>query len=355
VNHGVRTLQLASATTSVAVVDASAPDRSAGPSPASRYLTPIANRPLISHVVESLVASGIRHVFVVASARGELCAALHPVVADRASLSFIDSSHAGRGPALVRAVRRAVDDRAVVLQAGDCLFPGDITRLQDCFCSDALDAAILVRSARSDALAANERSLVPVNLPREQPQGTALMVGPSVWPHLEMVSRVTLSVPRLADSLRTAGYRVGLCEVGEHWCYSERTERLLVANRMLLDSLPADRLAQPDGPDNDVQGRVSVCPSARVSRSTLRGPVLIGEEAVVEDSFIGPYTAIGRAATVIGAELDNTMVLAEAEVRYPGYRLEASVIGERAVVRQSFGLPAGMHLRIGPGAQVTLG
>jgi hypothetical protein len=48
-------------------------------------------------------------------------------------------------------------------------------------------------------------------------------------------------------------------------------------------------------------------------------------------------------------------VLAEAEVRYPRYPLEASVIGERAVVSQSFGLPAGLHLQLGPDAKVILG
>ena len=362
-NSGVRTLQLASATVTVAVLDASTPQCSTGragtESAGSRYLTWIANRPLVSHVTESLVASGIRELFVVTppGLRAELASAIRPVVDERARVRYIESDAAHGGSALVRQVRRALDERPVVLHSADCLFPDDLGRLQDYFRSDALDAAILARSSRSHPSAGHDRDqpLVRVQLPREHPQGTAVILGSAVWPHLEMLARETLSVARLADSLRMAGYRVGLCEVGEHWCYTDGPDRLLVANRMLLDALALDRVSRPEGQDNDTHGRVSVCPSARVSRSTLRGPLLIGENAVVEDSFIGPYTAIGPGAAVIGAELDNTMVLADAEVRYPGYRLEASVIGERAVVRQSFGLPAGMHLRIGPGAQVTLG
>ena len=60
-------------------------------------------------------------------------------------------------------------------------------------------------------------------------------------------------------------------------------------------------------------------------------------------------------AVVVGAEVEYTMVLAGAQVRYPRYPLEASVIGERAVVSQSFGLPAGLHLELGPDARVILG
>ncbi len=44
-----------------------------------------------------------------------------------------------------------------------------------------------------------------------------------------------------------------------------------------------------------------------------------------------------------------------AEVRHPGMRIEASIIGERASVSRKFELPKGLHLRLPPGSQVTLG
>ena len=124
---------------------------------------------------------------------------------------------------------------------------------------------------------------------------------------------------------------------------------------MVLDDLPVPVVDGSFPDHNEVHGRVAISPRARVSNCTLHGPVVIDDDASVEDSFVGPYTAIGRGATVVGTELDNTMVLPFAEVRHPGMRIEASIIGERASVSRKFELPKGLHLRLPPGSQVTLG
>ena len=105
---------------------------------------------------------------------------------------------------------------------------------------------------------------------------------------------------------------------------------------------------------NEIHGRVAISPGARISNSTVIGPVAIDRDATIKDSYVGPYTAIGRGATVTGSELDNTMVLPFAEVRHPGLRIEASIIGERTSVSRSFELPKGLHLRLAPGSRVIL-
>ena len=47
--------------------------------------------------------------------------------------------------------------------------------------------------------------------------------------------------------------------------------------------------------DSQVDGRVVVEPRARLERSTVRGPAIIGAGARLIDAYIGPYTAIGAA------------------------------------------------------------
>jgi glucose-1-phosphate thymidylyltransferase len=343
-----------------AIVDASAEDALQGCeySRQSRYLTSIANRPLIAHVIDGLASSGIESIVIACGSA--IRRQLAPVLRDGdpwgIDITFFDAAPDLHSWALVSRMRETLSEEPVLLQPADCLFTGQITHLRDYFRADEIDLLLLVRpeTGRGGAIPKRVGRADSIRLPREHPEGTALVLGRSVWPMLEQLSGGPMTTQAMIESLDTAGLRVRACEVGEHWCYSGSSEQLLAANRIVLDAMPLDATPARLSDDTDAQGRVVVSPSARVCRSSLRGPLVIGPNAVVSDSFIGPYTAIGSGATVVGAEIDYTMVLDDAEIRYPGHRLQSSVIGEGALVSKTFELPTGMRLELSPGSSVIL-
>ncbi len=343
-----------------AIVDASAEDDgvTCQQPRQSRYLTSVANRPLIAHVIEGLTRAGIERILIASgsSLRQQLVPVVLAGTPSGADVSFCDTRPGATGWSLISELRGTVADCAVLVHPGDCLFTAQVPQLRECFSTENDDLVLLVRSSRPRAGEAPHPAggSESIRLPRELPEATALVVGPSVWPLLDQLSDGPVSTPRLVALLVAAGHRVRTCPVGEHWCYCDSPEALLNANRIVLDSMPFDSAPAKLSEDTDAQGRVLVSSSARVSCSALRGPVVIGPNAVVCDSFIGPYTAIGSRATVLGAELDCTIVLDDAEIRYPGQRLQSSVIGERALVSRAFELPTGLRLTLEPGSSVIL-
>jgi glucose-1-phosphate thymidylyltransferase len=60
----------------------------------------------------------------------------------------------------------------------------------------------------------------------------------------------------------------------------------------------------------------------------VRGPVHIAAGAYLEDSYIGPYTAIGPNTRVYRSEVEYSILMGEVEIRDLPYRLDASVIGQ---------------------------
>jgi glucose-1-phosphate thymidylyltransferase len=80
--------------------------------------------------------------------------------------------------------------------------------------------------------------------------------------------------------------------------------------------------------------------------------VVIGPGATILDAYIGPYTAIGDNALVENAEIENSVVFAEAQIRHVGGRLDGSVIGRGAHVFRDFAVPRAVRLHVGDGAQV---
>ena len=77
--------------------------------------------------------------------------------------------------------------------------------------------------------------------------------------------------------------------------------------------------------------------------SLIRGPVVIGDGAVIEHAFVGPYTSIGDGCILAGCEIENSIVLADSEIRDVPLRIDGSLIGRNVTIaahrRQAQGLP----------------
>ena len=49
---------------------------------------------------------------------------------------------------------------------------------------------------------------------------------------------------------------------------------------------------------------------ARLERTNVRGPAIIGAGARLSDCYIGPYTAIGEDCEISGSEIEYSILLA---------------------------------------------
>jgi glucose-1-phosphate thymidylyltransferase len=128
---------------------------------------------------------------------------------------------------------------------------------------------------------------------------------------------------------------------------------LLELNRIALDRLEA-RQRRQSGDGNVIEGRVKIDARASIRASVIIGPVVIGADARIADAYIGPYTSIGDAARVEGAEIERSIIGAGASIMHVGCRLAGSVIGANARVVREFAVPRAMRLCVASGADVGL-
>jgi glucose-1-phosphate thymidylyltransferase len=289
-------------------------------------LVPIANRPLIDYVLDGLRAAGVREVAVlgdgatraeVASVVGEGDAAF--------AIRYIDHVD-----------ERALDTTALVVQPADALLSTPFGGALDDVATDRLDAAVLridTPGPRAGACVLNAAAAAPLAGSRE------------------------VALDGLADALVASAQRVRVDEV--HGCLACRDddEGLLRANRLALEALAGNGSAPPDIGnllDSEIQGPAVIHPTARLRSALVRGPAVIGANVQLDDVYVGPYTAIGDDVVIEGAEIEHSLVLSGAEVRYPGVRLTTSIVGPRARLVRDFHLPRGMRVDVGADAVVAL-
>ena len=137
------------------------------------------------------------------------------------------------------------------------------------------------------------------------------------------------------------------------WTYHGHRDELLEANRLVLDRL-VDSRQVAFIQDSTLEGRIAVSASAHIESTTVRGPAVIGPGARLIDAHIGPYTTVGRLATVCGAEVENSIIMAGAIVADVGSRIVRSVIGENAMLNREFSMRRVLEFAVAHGSIATL-
>ena len=136
------------------------------------------------------------------------------------------------------------------------------------------------------------------------------------------------------------------------WKDTGQVQDMLEANRLILDDL-VERI---DGElvDCRVEGRVVIEAGARLERTTVRGPAVVGRGSVISDAYIGPFTAIGDEVTIRDAELEHSIVLSGSTIADLEYRIEASLIGRNVRIGRGPALPKAYRFVVGDNADVRI-
>jgi glucose-1-phosphate thymidylyltransferase len=119
------------------------------------------------------------------------------------------------------------------------------------------------------------------------------------------------------------------------WKDTGRPEDLLEANRMMLSVLEPGVEGEVDA-DSHLEGVVRVAPGAKIVRSTLRGPVVIGEGALIEGSAIGPDASVAFGCTVIGSTIADSIVMERCRIEGVA-GMTGSILGRDVELRGSSG------------------
>jgi glucose-1-phosphate thymidylyltransferase len=343
----------------VVVIDSS---RSAGD--AWLHLLPVANRPLLLRILDSLEEAG-------AGAAG---LAVEPALVPRVrrlldagrpwpfELSYLQGAARDRVLGALRAAGELASDGPLLLHWGCGLFKASLRAQLGAQPAGPYDAVLLVDRPRADSAVvdlAAERLAAVTGRPRARSGGNLTGVAvlgpaaPEAARAVEPGGGADLDVLAVVERMAKLGGRVDALPAGRCWRYTGAIDSALDVNRFVLEEV-AVQAPECELLDTDIQGPAHIDDSATLEHSTIRGPVVIGPRTRLLDAYIGPYTSIGEDVCVEGAEIENSILLRGSRVRYLGGRLDASVVGPGASIGRDLRLPRALRLHVGEGARVSL-
>lgn len=335
---------------------------------AAKQLVPVANRPIIFYVLDNLADAGIEKVGIIISP--ETGKAIEQSVGDGARWGMaveyiLQEAPLGLAHA-VKVARRFLGPDPFIMYLGDNLIGSGIRALCEHFENSNADVSILlkpVNDASSFGIAEIDSSgkvLRLVEKPKE-PQSNLALVGIYFFS-----SRIHDAIDRIRPSWRgeleiTDAIQELLnhgCTVLSHrleswWLDTGKKDDLLTANTVVLDEWIKRRIDGDADFHSQITGRVQLGTGSRVINSTVRGPVVIGDNVLIENSFVGPFTSIGNGCEIISSVLEHCVLLENARMKHVD-RVEDSLIGRNSAVLKNSGTHQAYRLLIGDDSEVVL-
>lgn len=332
----------------------------------AKQLVPVANKPVLFYGIEAMAEAGIREVgIVVGDTQEEIRRAAGDGSLWGVNIHYIEQE-APLGLAHAVLVSQGfLRDDPFVMYLGDNLIKDGIKEFVEEFQNNGCHSQILLAHVPNPqefgvAELAEGKVVRLVEKPKE-PKSDLALVGVYLFDsHIFEATRKIkpswrgeLEITDAIQYLIEQGFDVRSQVVKGWWKDTGKLEDLLEANRMVLDTLEK-RLEGSIDENSQVHFKVVLEPGSQVISSTIRGPAIIGRDARIVYSYVGPFTSIGDNVLIQNSEIEHSIVLQNsALLDIPG-RIADSLIGENVEVRHSPAKPKIHRFMLGDYSKVGL-
>jgi glucose-1-phosphate thymidylyltransferase len=332
-----------------------------------KQLVPVANRPILHYVMDQIAQTGIKEVgIVIAPETGPMIKEALRMNSWGFRFEFILQEEPKGLAHAVMVARNFLEDSPFLMYLGDNLIGESILPFVETFQRAEAEALILLKEVEDPRLfgvaVIDEKGEVKklIEKPKEPPSKFALvgvyLFSPAIHEAISKIRpsfRGELEITDAIQVLLDEGKKVKSHILSRWWLDTGKKDDLLEANRVVLDEFVKASVEGEVDHESKIVGRVQLSKGAKVRKSTIRGPVVIGEDTVIENSFIGPYTSIGRTCFILNSAIEHSVILDGARIMGVE-RLEDSVIGRNTTVGKAQENSRALRLMIGDDAEVRL-
>ena len=335
---------------------------------AAKQLVPVANRPILFYVLDNLLEAGIRDVGIIISP--ETGKAIQEAVGDGSTWGMkfkyiwqeepLGLAHA------VKVARPFLATDPFIMYLGDNLIGSGIGAFRETFEKSNADASILLKKVGNPSsfgiaeVNSQGRVCRLVEKPQD-PQSSLALVGiyffsPKIHGAIDRIrpsARGELEITDAIQELLEQGCSVLSHQLDSWWLDTGKKDDLLTANSVVLDEWVKRELLGEIDEESQVSGRVRLGKDSKVIKSTIRGPVVIGEKVQIEGSFIGPFSSIGNGCRILSSVMEHCVLLENARIEQVD-RLEDSLVGKGSSVIKNRGNHQAYRLMIGDDSEVLV-
>jgi glucose-1-phosphate thymidylyltransferase len=332
----------------------------------NKHLIPIANKPILFYAIETVVEAGITEIAIVHNADSD---EVPKFVGDGsrwgARITYIPQERPGGLAQVVALAEPFIQNEKFVFYLGDNMVVGGIRRFIEEFEKSGVNCFLTLAKVkdpeRFGVPEIRDGRIVGVEEKPKAPKSQYAVSGIYLYDHhifeavkqLKPSARGELEISEAHQYLIDHGYALGYAEITGWWKDTGKPSDLLEANRLVLDSLQPHIEGDVDK-QSDVAGKVVIEAGTKIINSKIRGPVVIGRNCIIENSYIGPFTSIGHGTQIRNSEVEYSIVLDECKILSVGIRIEGSILGNDVEIVEANGKPRVHRFMIGDQSRIEV-
>ena len=331
-------------------------------------MLPIANKPMLMYGFDQLRASGISEIGVILGPVQEgIVDALGDGSKFDVKITYIPQPDPKGIADAVLVSRKFLGDSPFIVHLGDNLLKDNIPELAKEFQRSGADATVVISRVRDPerfgVVQIKDGKIVKlVEKPKQYVSDLALtgvyFLRPTIFPIIEKLKpswRNELEITDAIQNLLDVGGKITYHEVSGWWKDTGRPEDILEANQLVLKDLKSSVRGKMEE-EVAISGNIEVGEGTIVHRgASLRGPVVLGEYSEIGGgAYVGPYTSIGSHVKILGAEIENSIIL-DGTVVDCRERIVDSIIGKNSkIISDHTYRPTGRRFVVGESTFVSL-
>lgn len=318
----------------------------------SKQLMPIANKPIIGYVIDSLLNVGIEEFNIIVSPQTEDEIKTY-IVKDYSSLDcrfIVQQKPLGLAHTIKIAHEQGYlyDSDNFIMYLGDNLLLEDLSIFVDQFKTNGCNTKILLKKVNDPekfgiAYLNGDKIDKLIEKPKNSQSNLALVgvyifdsniykavnsINPSNRGELE----ITDALQWILDSKLTIKYSI----VKKWWKDIGNKNAMLEANRLVLNELTKEMYVDEDliYTDNGMiySNVIHNKNKLYIPHSEIRGPSIIGNNVKIINSYIGSYCSIGDNCVIENSIISNSIVLEGTMIKNVQNHLDSCIIGENCEI-----------------------
>jgi len=331
----------------------------------NKHFIPVANKPLIFYPIETVAATGITEIAITYNPPN--LEYVQSILGDGSrwgvNFTFVEQNEPKGLPNIFQVCESFVDGDRFLMHLGDNIFTDGIKYLVEYFEKEKMAGLVpMVHHKENSRLGVpyfdeSGKLVKYVEKPANPPHDYAIpglyffdpivfecFVGPDA---IQPSARGEYEISDPYQWLLNHGHRVDVKEYTGTWLDPGKFGDWIESNAWVLDrTLQSSQKSSPDS-ESIIEGRVSIGNNCQIINSHIRGPVIIGDNVVINNAFIGPYTSVSNDCVIEGSDVENSVIMEGVRIFNIKRAIDSSLIGTKTEIIEHTGPSESLKLFVG--------